>query len=365
MKILKEITKSLYKIIVKYIFFIIYGKIYFKNKRFENVQVINLKHPNVKKNNYSNYKIYVIKNGRLCTDGVEQVAIIDGNQILKDASYTQIKGNLVTSKRNFTVSRGTPYFLKRIKGNVLCLAQGASGNNYFHWMFDIIPKINIIKLGYGLKNIDYFYMPKLQYFQKKILKILKIKKIKFIDSNKYKHIQADNLIVPDHAWYFKGKVFKEANNLPKWIVNWLKNSFINKSKYNSKIKKLFIDRSESKFNHCKLINNNEIIIALKKKGFKIIQVGKLSFERQISLFRNAKVIIGPHGAAFTNLLFCRPKTQIIEIKPKNRPNNYKIISKINNLKYKQFISSSISEKKKINGDMYIDPKKILSELKSE
>ena len=42
-----------------------------------------------------------------------------------------------------------------------------------------------------------------------------------------------------------------------------------------------------------------------------------------------------------------------------------IISKVNNLKYKQFISPSISEKKKINGDMYIDPKKILSELKSE
>ena len=365
MKILKEQAKLLYKIIIKYIFFIIYGKIYFKNKRSEDVKVINLKHPKVKKYNSSNYKIYVIKNGRLCTDGVEQVALIDGNQILKEVSYTQIKGNLVTSKRNFTVSRGTPYFKKKINGNVLCLAQGASGNNYFHWMFDIIPKINIIALGYGLKNVDYFYMPKIQYFQKKILKILKIKKIKFIDSNKYKHIQADNLIVTEHPWYFKGKVFKEANHLPKWIANWLKTSFINKSKHNSKIKKLFIDRSESKFNHCKLINNNEIIITLKKRGFKIIQVGKLSFERQIGLFRNAKIIVGPHGAAFTNLLFCRPKTKIIEIKPKNRPNNYKIISKFNNLKYKQFISSSISKKKIINGDMYINPKKILSELKSE
>ncbi len=365
MKILKELSKSLYRIIIKYIFFIIYGRIYFKNKKPKNVKVINLKHSKVKKYNYSSYKIYVINNGRLCTDGVEQVALIDDNQILKEASYTQIKGNLVTSKRNFTVNRGTPYLLKRINGNVLSLAQGASGNNYFHWMFDIIPKIKIISLGYGLKNIDHFYMPKLQSFQKKILKTLKIKKIKFIDSNKYKHIQADNLIVPEHPWYFKGKIFKQANYLPKWIVNWLQATFIKNSKYNSKINKLFIDRSESKFNHCKLINNNEIIITLKKRGFKIIQVGKLSFERQISLFRNAKVIIGPHGAAFTNLLFCRRKTKIIEVKPKNRPNNYKIISKINNLKYKQLISSSISKKKIINGDMYIDPKKILLEIKNE
>ncbi len=292
------------------------------------------------------------------------MAIISNNQILENVSYTQINGKLVSSKNNFTIKRGTPYFLKKINGNVLCLAQGASGNNYFHWMFDILPKIKIVQSGYGLKTIDYFYMPKLKNFQKTIFKILKIKKVKFIDSNKYKHIAANTVIVPEHPWYFKGKVFKEANFLPKWIIDYLKASFLKKKGHKSKIKKIFIDRSESTYNHCKLINNHEIMQMLKKKDFKSIQVGKIKFIKQINLFRNAKIIIGPHGAAFTNLLFCKPETEIIEIKPKNRPNNYRVISKVNNLKYKQFISSTIPKNRSLIGDMYIDPKKILHGFKN-
>ena len=35
---------------------------------------------------------------------------------------------------------------------------------------------------------------------------------------------------------------------------------------------------------------------LQKKDFKSIQVGKIKFIKQLNLFRNAKIIIGPHGA---------------------------------------------------------------------
>ena len=77
------------------------------------------------------------------------------------------------------------------------------------------------------------------------------------------------------------------------------------------------------------------------------------------MFNNAKFIIGPHGAAFANLVFCKPKTNIIEIKPKKQPNNYKKISILNDLNYAQ-INLRISRPKYLNeGDMYINPKKLL------
>ena len=69
-----------------------------------------------------------------------------------------------------------------------------------------------------------------------------------------------------------------------------------------------------------------------------------------------------HGAAFANLIFCKPKTKIIEIKPKNRPNNYKIISKTNNLNYKQFVTEIVSDKNNNEGDTYINPKKVINEI---
>ena len=79
----------------------------------------------------------------------------------------------------------------------------------------------------------------------------------------------------------------------------------------------------------------------------------------MKLFNNAKFVIGPHGAAFSNLVFCRPKTKVIEIKPRKQPNNYKKISILNNLNYAQ-INLKVSKPKYINeGDMYINPKKLL------
>ena len=75
---------------------------------------------------------------------------------------------------------------------------------------------------------------------------------------------------------------------------------------------VFIDRSESTFNHCKLQNNQEIIEFLEKKGFKVTKLDNLDFFEQIYLFQNAKTIIGPHGAAFTNLVFLDQKLMLLK-----------------------------------------------------
>ena len=72
------------------------------------------------------------------------------------------------------------------------------------------------------------------------------------------------------------------------------------------------------------------------------------------MFWNAKCIIGAHGAAFTNLIFCKPKTKIIEFKPFNHPGkNYEKISNINKLNYQSIISDKKYLKNKC-GDIYID-----------
>ena len=175
-------------------------------------------------------------------------------------------------------------------------------------------------------------------------------------------IKAKEIIVPEHPWYHKGTIFAESSNIPKWIVYWLRDSFAHLKKEKKKDKKIFIDRSESEFKHCQFINNKEIKKILKKKGFKIVKTGQLDFISQINLFNNAKMVVGPHGAAFSNLVFCKKKTKVLEIKPFAQPNNYKIISKINKLKYNQINLPSLGDTYD-NGDMYIDPNKLLKKIK--
>jgi len=360
MRKIKTILKKIYRIVIIRFFKILYGNVEFNNNNRGNIQKIYLKNNYFKKDKKNRYCISILTNGRICTDSIEQVAYILDNKILNNISYTQIKGKLTSSKKNFVIKKGTPYFLKKIKGTVLSLVQGASGDkNYFHWLFDILPKIIITKSLISLNKIDYFYMPELQEFQKRTLSLLGIKNYKIIDSKKHKHIEATKILIPDHPWYFKGTIFNEANSIPGWIVKWLRKSFLKFKGKQTKSLKIFIDRSESKYPHCKLINNNEIKKLLSKRGFKILQTGKLDFLSQVKLFNNAKFVIGPHGAAFSNLVFCRPKTKVIEIKPRKQPNNYKKISILNNLNYAQ-INLKLLKPKYINeGDMYINPKKLL------
>ena len=46
---------------------------------------------------------------------------------------------------NIVLKIGTPRIQKRIKGSVFSLLSGgAAKTNYFHWLFEILPKLEIL-----------------------------------------------------------------------------------------------------------------------------------------------------------------------------------------------------------------------------
>ena len=58
----------------------------------------------------------------------------------------------------------------------------------------------------------------------------------------------------------------EIKNIPEWVVYSLREKFLNYSKKIPVAEKIFIDRSDSIYNHCKLTNNREIIDFLNENG---------------------------------------------------------------------------------------------------
>ena len=300
----KKKIQFYFKKIFQIFFLLIYGKVKYQKDNTYSNNIIKRKIENIVSDikGSKSYFSYKIKNGRVYTDYVEHVAIIDDNTLINGASYQQVLGELRDANENIVLNKGTPRIKKRIEGRVLSLVQGASGNkNYLHWVFDILPKIKLCSEHYPLSEIDYFYAPSLQYFQKETLSILNIDKNKILDSNVNRHIE----------------------------------------------------------------NDKEVFDFLKQKGFSKYRTGELSFFEQIYLFNNAKFIIGAHGAAFTNLTFCKPNTNIIEIKPLAHPNNVnKRISQINKLNYRLIKTKNLDENKKKFGDIYLPIKELEHCLKS-
>jgi hypothetical protein len=64
-----------------------------------------------------------------------------------------------------------------------------------------------------------------------------------------------------------------------------------------------------------LINETEVRDALVGYGFVPVRPEDMSVADQVRLFRGAETVVAPHGAALTNLGFCRPGTRIIELLP--------------------------------------------------
>ena len=60
---------------------------------------------------------------------------------------------------------------------------------------------------------------------------------------------------------------------------------------------------------------------------------ELNFQDQVDLFYNAECIVGLHGAGFANISFCKPNTQIIELRSFNAGLMYENLAKKNNLNY--------------------------------
>ena len=63
----------------------------------------------------------------------------------------------------------------------------------------------------------------------------------------------------------------------------------------------------------KILNEREVIAMLQRFNFLIIEDVPRSVADQCAIFSSARVIIGPHGSAFANILWCQPGAHLIEL----------------------------------------------------
>ena len=96
--------------------------------------------------------------------------------------------------------------------------------------------------------------------------------------------------------------------------------------------KVYISRSDAKTR--RVTNEKELAAVLEPLGFTGMTLGQATVAEQISLFRHAKVIVAPHGAAVANVIFCQPGTVVIELIPQSyRHTMYGYVAAWSGLKY--------------------------------
>ena len=65
--------------------------------------------------------------------------------------------------------------------------------------------------------------------------------------------------------------------------------------------------------------STEVEDFFRKEGYYFLEAPhKLSLKEKVRLFNSAEAIAGPYGSAFSNILFCKPKTKILVLSNYNR-----------------------------------------------
>ncbi len=349
MNFIRSYLKKIYKKIVQHFFKIIYGLIEVATE--EEIKN-NLIIKKVKINEII-YKIFNTKKCRIYTTTIHDQSVIIKNKLIPGPSFQlRVKDgdrffarNNGHINENITLQIGTPRILKNVKGKVFSLLSGgAAKTNYFHWLFEVLPKLEILKRSGEIENIDFFLLPNIKLpHQIETLDLLNIPRKKLLDSNTHKHFYCNELYVVDHPFRLTNNTVFDTQNIPGWIFDWVRKKFLKYKSTKTFPEKIFIERSKSISIYRNIKNQDEVYKVLRDRNYQFIRPEDFGFKDQIKMYFSAKKIVGLHGAGFANICFCEPETKIIEFKTKTTGMNSGNIALKNNLDYKGIICEAIDK----------------------
>ena len=204
-----------------------------------------------------------------------------------------------------------------------------AGNNYYSNLLQFLPRIFFNKKTNIKLAIHRNSSNKYRNFIGSILKSL--------------NIEFTFVFLDDDFYYFIDSEFPQFLNMNDSIK--ILRNFLN-PKTNVEIsKKIYVTREDS--NYRKIINEDDIVTLLRGKGYRYINPQLYEIEEQIEIFSNAEKIISPHGSNLSNIIFCKPGTEVFEITPSFSDNEklledrYLNLSVINGLKHNKIISDTV------------------------
>jgi len=237
--------------------------------------------------------------------------------ILENAKVISSSGIIISKEKvlitDFSRKFGVPILKRQLKSwsfnmiehpyTKVAIVTTEGANTYYHWLFDILPRIFLLEKSGLMNEIESFVFPELMYdFQREsLLKIgFPLDKILEIKPNEY--IEAKEMILPSLP--------SKLGTVNKWALDFLRSRLGEHSSKND-VNKIYISRKNA--NQRRLLNEDEIINFLRVEGYLIVFAEDLSFEQQITIFANADVVISPHGSGLSNIIFCSPGTKVIEL----------------------------------------------------
>ena len=215
--------------------------------------------------------------------------------------------------------------------------------NYYHWLIETVPKIRYVRQFESAtgREATYLVPSDRPSWVEETLKFLDIpdSKIERITAPVY---HAQPLLIPSFPRY------SEID------YQWLQKHILSQNGAKADNSNVYISRSNAISR--RVVNEDEVMDLLSEYGFQRYHLENRSLEENATLFRNADIVVGAHGAGLTDIVFCT-NTSVVELFGARIKKPYQQIAAEIGLVYRELYCEPVST------DIYVDTAELESVIK--
>jgi Glycosyltransferase 61 len=237
-----------------------------------------------------------LKNAEVWADETNGAIVVGGNHVVHDLSPC---GDANPTKHwFFTVDLPATEHLDGIAAPIVLRPWWV--NAYYHWMFEVLPRLHLLLESRWQSDMYVMHGVRAP-FQYETLEAVGITDSALVKIDRPRRLTADAILVTPVL----------ESLVPLWACRFLRKMFLEPPEFHG-TSRIYVSR-EAALRGRRVENEEEVLAALRPYGFAKVVLERLSVQEQARVFAEAGCVVAPHGGGLTNLVFCCPGTNVIEL----------------------------------------------------
>ena len=197
---------------------------------------------------------------------------------------------------------------RRLRG-VAALLGGSGRQNYYHWLFDMIPRVESIREARDGAAVDHWIVPRSRLpVVDELLDRFGIDRRRVVRLGRGEQVECDLLLATSSPTPLGGPVARSIGFLRRHLRDEQLNEAASR-------RRLLLQRGASR----RIANLDELAATIADLRLEIVSTEGMSLATQMETFGNAELLVGVHGAGLSNAIAMFGDAALIEIVPRWYP----------------------------------------------
>jgi capsular polysaccharide biosynthesis protein len=187
-----------------------------------------------------------------------------------------------------------------------------SGENYYHWMIESLPRIELLLQKYP--ECPVLVPQPTPSFISRTLQLMGVSNLIYLPKQLLYAASTTTIMFPELVYYdnvaTKEEYIDNNGNIEP-ILTVRQKLLQGRKPAEPPFRKVYVSRQQQKTRY--LLNEDAVLELVTKLDFEIVYFEQMSFDQQVALMQETLVMVGVHGANMVNLLFLPEKATVVEL----------------------------------------------------